>query len=48
MKDVLIAPCGMNCKICVAFQFKEKDLSKKGFHRKYRWNKKRCYIGNYN
>ena len=35
MKKDLIAPCGMNCKICVAFQFKEKDLNKKGFHRKY-------------
>ncbi|MDW7669857.1 MAG: DUF3795 domain-containing protein [Bacillota bacterium] len=35
MKEVLIAPCGMNCKLCVAYQFKEKDLNKKGFHRKY-------------
>lgn len=35
MKEVLIAPCGMNCKLCVAYQFKEKDLNRKGFHRKY-------------
>ncbi len=35
MKEVFIAPCGMNCKLCVAYQFKEKDLNKKGFHRKY-------------
>lgn len=35
MKDYLIAPCGMNCKLCVAFQFKEKNLNKKGFRRKY-------------
>lgn len=31
----LIAPCGMNCSLCIAYQFKEKDLNKKGFHRTY-------------
>jgi len=30
-----IAPCGMNCSLCIAFHFKEKDLNKKGFHRMY-------------
>lgn len=31
----LIAPCGMNCSLCVAYQFREKDLNKKGFQRTY-------------
>jgi len=35
MEERLIAPCGMNCKLCVAYQFKENDINKKGFHRKY-------------
>jgi len=35
MKESLIAPCGMNCRLCVAYQFKDKDINKKGFHRKY-------------
>jgi hypothetical protein len=28
MKESLIAPCGMNCSLCIAYQFKEKDLNK--------------------
>lgn len=35
MKEDLIAPCGMNCGLCAAYQFKEMDLNKRGFHRKY-------------
>ena len=35
MKTELIAPCGMNCSLCIAYQFKEKDLNKKGFHKSY-------------
>lgn len=35
MKEELIAPCGMNCLLCIAFQFKEKDINKRGFHKKY-------------
>lgn len=35
MKEDLIAPCGMNCGLCIAYQFGEKDLNKQGFHRKY-------------
>ena len=35
MKESLIAPCGMNCALCIAYQFREKDLNKNGFHRKY-------------
>jgi len=31
----LIAPCGMNCSLCIAYQFKQNDLNKNGFHRKY-------------
>ena len=35
MKEELIAPCGMNCSLCIAYQFMKKDLNKQGFHRKY-------------
>ncbi len=35
MEEKYIAPCGMNCSLCIAYQFGEKDLNKKGFHRKY-------------
>lgn len=35
MNEDLIAPCGMNCSLCIAYQFKEKDLNKQGFHKKY-------------
>jgi hypothetical protein len=31
----LIAPCGMNCGLCVAYQSQKYDLKKQGFHRKY-------------
>ena len=35
MKEELIAPCGMNCALCISYQFMEKDYNKQGFHRKY-------------
>jgi hypothetical protein len=35
MKENLIAPCGMNCSLCIAYQFKENDINKKGFHKSY-------------
>jgi len=35
LREDLIAPCGMNCQLCAAYQFKELDLNKKGFHRTY-------------
>ena len=35
MKEELIAPCGMNCSLCISYLFFEKDLNKKGFHRTY-------------
>lgn len=30
-----IAPCGMDCSLCISHQFREYDLNKYGFHRKY-------------
>lgn len=35
MEENLIAPCGMNCSLCIAFQFKEKDINKLGFRKTY-------------
>ena len=35
MEEKLIAPCGMNCRLCIAYQFMQGDLNKQGFHRKY-------------
>jgi hypothetical protein len=34
-EDELIAPCGMNCSLCIAYIFNKHDLNKEGFHRKY-------------
>lgn len=30
----LIAPCGMNCLLCIAYQFTILDINKQGFHRR--------------
>jgi hypothetical protein len=35
MKEELIAPCGMNCALCVSYLAGKHDLNSKGFHRKY-------------
>ena len=35
MEEKLIAPCGMNCALCIAYRFMTKDLNKQGFCRKY-------------
>lgn len=35
MKENLIAPCGMNCSLCIAYIFMQKDLNQHGFHRQY-------------
>lgn len=35
MKEDLIAPCGMDCSLCIAYQFKKNDLNKQGFHKSY-------------
>lgn len=34
-KDILLAPCEMDCSLCIAYRFIKKDLNKHGFHRKY-------------
>ncbi|WKY43124.1 DUF3795 domain-containing protein [Eubacteriaceae bacterium ES2] len=34
MKENMIAPCGMNCSLCISHQIKKYDLNKKGFKRK--------------
>ncbi len=31
----LIAPCGMNCGVCISYLAKKTDLNKKGFNRSY-------------
>lgn len=31
----LIAPCGMNCSLCIAYQFRALDINKQSFHRRY-------------
>ncbi|MFA5421334.1 MAG: DUF3795 domain-containing protein [Bacilli bacterium] len=35
LKSDLVAPCGMNCGLCLSFQFREYDLNRHGFHRRY-------------
>lgn len=35
LKENLIAPCGMNCGLCLAYHFLNMDLNKQGFHKKY-------------
>jgi len=35
ISDDLIAPCGMDCSLCIAYQFRKNDLNKHGFHGKY-------------
>jgi hypothetical protein len=35
MEDNLIAPCGMNCSLCVSYQAMKNDLKKKGLSRSY-------------
>jgi len=35
MKEELIAPCGMNCGLCVSYLAMENDLKKKGFSKVY-------------
>ena len=35
MDEKMIAPCGMNCGLCVSFQFGASDLNKEGFNKKY-------------
>lgn len=35
MEEKLIAPCGMNCGVCVSYLAMTNDLKKKGFGKKY-------------
>jgi hypothetical protein len=35
MEEILIAPCGMNCQVCISFQAMKIDLNKQGFNRTY-------------
>ena len=35
MEENMIAPCGMNCSLCIAYQAMQYDLKKKGINRKY-------------
>ncbi|UNC92094.1 DUF3795 domain-containing protein [Candidatus Contubernalis alkaliaceticus] len=35
MYEKLIAPCGMNCSLCISYQFMKNDLNKQGFRKKY-------------
>ncbi|UCD21373.1 MAG: DUF3795 domain-containing protein, partial [Chloroflexota bacterium] len=35
MNEELIAPCGMNCGVCVSYIAMKIDLNKKGFKRRY-------------
>lgn len=35
MEEKLIAPCGMNCGVCVSYLALKNDLNSKGFNRKY-------------
>lgn len=35
MEAFLIAPCGMNCALCVSYLAMSNDLNQKGFNKKY-------------
>ena len=35
MEEKLIAPCGMNCGICVSFLAMKNELNKQGFNKRY-------------
>jgi hypothetical protein len=35
MDEKLIAPCGINCAVCIAYLSNVNDINKKGFHKKY-------------
>ncbi len=35
MEEQMIAPCGMNCNLCISYQAMRYNLNSKGFHRKY-------------
>ena len=35
MKEELIAPCGINCNVCISYLAMKNDLNKQGFQKKY-------------
>lgn len=35
MEEILIAPCGMNCGLCISYISMKNDLNKQGFHKTY-------------
>ncbi|HSW58460.1 MAG TPA: DUF3795 domain-containing protein [Dehalococcoidales bacterium] len=35
MNEQLIAPCGMNCGLCISYQAEKYDLKSKGFNRRF-------------
>jgi hypothetical protein len=35
MEETLIAPCGMNCGLCISYLAMKNDLNNKGFGKKY-------------
>ena len=35
MQETLIAPCGMNCALCISYQAMKNDLNQQGFKRRY-------------
>ena len=35
MDESLIAPCGMNCGLCISYLFMQGDLNRQGFNRTY-------------
>jgi hypothetical protein len=35
MEEILVAPCGMNCALCISYQAMTHDLNKRGLRRKY-------------
>ena len=35
MEENLIAPCGMNCAVCISYLAKKNDLNSEGFHKSY-------------
>lgn len=35
MEEELVAPCGMNCGVCVSYLAMKNDLKKQGFHKAY-------------
>jgi len=35
MDESLVAPCGMNCAVCISYLAMKHDLNRRGLHRKY-------------